>query len=118
MTVVLTPETLGPVEVRVTLAQGSVELSMRGSTEAARAALLDSLPDLRRDLESAGLSCSRASVDRDTGGAWSSSQQQAPGERAGTRDDDRPRGWLRADDRAPTPAPHSSSTSTGVDVLA
>ena len=70
MTLVLTPDTLGPVEVQVTLQQGSVDLTLRGAHEHGRAALLDALPDLRRDLEAAGLTPSRLEVDRDSGGAW------------------------------------------------
>ena len=80
MTLVLTPDTLGPVEVQVTLQKGTVDLTLRGAHEHGRAALLDALPDLRRDLEAAGLTTSRLEVDRDSGGAWldrHSAQQQA-----------------------------------------
>jgi flagellar hook-length control protein FliK len=79
---VLTPDTLGPVEVQVTLSKGTVDLTLRGAHEHGRAALLDALPDLRRDLESAGLNPSRLDVDRDTGGSWlgrHAAQQQARG---------------------------------------
>src|SRR3712207_2044830 len=65
MTVVLTPETLGPVEVQVTLSQGTVDLALKSATEAGRAALLEALPELRRDLAGAGLTCTSASVDRE-----------------------------------------------------
>jgi flagellar hook-length control protein FliK len=130
MTLVLTPETLGPVEVQVTVSKGAVDLTLRGAHEHGRAALLDSLPDLRRDLETAGLTCTRLEVDRDTGGARLSqqgSQQQTPqqsqqqgfGERSGSPDrGDRSRPWLRAADitrSGPTP-PSQRSTSSGVDV--
>jgi flagellar hook-length control protein FliK len=105
MTVVLTPENLGPVQVQVTLDRGTVDLQLRGAHESGRAALMAALPDLRRDLESAGLQCSRLDVDRDTGGSWSApqdrptpgdgqtSQQSQPG-----RDDSRPRPWVRPAD--------------------
>jgi flagellar hook-length control protein FliK len=124
MTLVLTPETLGPVEVQVTVSKGSVDLTLRGAHEHGRAALLDSLPDLRRDLETAGLTCTRLEVDRDTGGSRLSqqgSQQQAFGDRSGQQDrGDRSRPWLRAADitgSGPT-RPSQRSTSSGVDVLA
>ena len=80
MTLVLTPDTLGPVEVQVTLQQGAVDLTLRGAHEHGRAALLDALPDLRRDLGGRRPDPSRLEVDRDSGGAWldrHSAQQQA-----------------------------------------
>ncbi|MCW2637608.1 MAG: Flagellar hook-length control protein, partial [Blastococcus sp.] len=125
MTLVLTPDSVGPVEVQVTVTKGSVDLTLRGAHEHGRAALLDSLPDLRRDLETAGLTCSRLEVDRDTGGAWLSQhsaqdQPQTSGERAGQQDrGDRSRPWLRPADTTgsgPTP-PSRRSTSSGVDML-
>jgi flagellar hook-length control protein FliK len=123
MTLVLTPETLGPVSVQVTVSQGTVDLTLRGAHEHGRAALLDALPDLRRDLETAGLSCSRLEVDRETGGSWSAQQfdrQQAFGDRPGQQDgsDHRSRPWLRsADTGEGQPARTTSrSTSSGVDV--
>jgi flagellar hook-length control protein FliK len=128
MTLVLTPESLGPVEVQVTVTKGSVDLTLRGAHEHGRAALLDSLPDLRRDLETAGLTCARLEVDRDTGGSRLSQQaqqqaqqqgQQGFGDRSGQPDrGDRSRPWLRAADitgSGPTP-PSQRSTSSGVDV--
>jgi flagellar hook-length control protein FliK len=136
MTLVLTPETLGPVEVHVTVTKGSVDLTLRGAHEHGRAALLDSLPDLRRDLETAGLTCTRLEVDRDTGGsrlsqqAQQQAQQQAHhqarqqaqhgfGDRPGQSDrGERSRPWLRAADisgSGPTP-PSQRSASSGVDV--
>jgi flagellar hook-length control protein FliK len=123
MTLVLTPDTLGPVEVQVTLQKGSVDLTLRGAHEHGRAALLDALPDLRRDLEAAGLSPSRLEVDRDSGGAWldrhAAQQQQGSGNRGHQQDraEGRSRPWVgSADTRSsgPTPAAHRS-TSSGVD---
>jgi flagellar hook-length control protein FliK len=109
MTVVLTPESLGPVEVSVTVSQGIVELTLRGAHEHGRAALLEAVPDLRRDLEAAGLTCTRLDVDRgNRDGGWSSSQQhagrpgeQGPGNRSSQRDssDDGARPWHRSADR-------------------
>jgi hypothetical protein len=120
MTVVLTPETLGPVEVQVTLTQGAVDLSLKSATEAGRAALLEALPDLRRDLASAGLTCTNASVDRDAGSAWASSQQHAAGDRAGRhgQPDGRGRPWLRGTEGdVSRSAPVSTAIpSSGLDV--
>jgi flagellar hook-length control protein FliK len=125
MTLVLTPETLGPVEVQVTVSKGTVDLTLRGAHEHGRAALLDSLPDLRRDLETAGLTCARLEVDRDTGGSRLSQQSaqqghhQGFGDRSGSHDrGDRSRPWLPAADSTgsgPTP-PSQRTTSSGVDV--
>jgi flagellar hook-length control protein FliK len=125
MTLVLTPETLGPVEIRVTVHNGSIELGLRGASEAGRAALLDALPDLRRDLESSGLSCSRLQVDREQAGSgqpqdragWQQAQQQAD-ERGRGRGpaDDRGRPWLRVPD-ADGSRPAAAPTHPGSSVL-
>jgi flagellar hook-length control protein FliK len=129
MTLVLTPETLGQVEVRVTVTAGTLDLSLRGASEHGRAALLDALPDLRRDLEAAGLTCSRLQVDRDPAGsaqsqaqqAWQQAQQQAGGQSRGHgQADDRARPWLRGTDpdgSRPAPvATHPASTALDVRV--
>jgi flagellar hook-length control protein FliK len=121
MTLVLTPETLGPVQVSVTVTDGAVDLTLRGAHGHGRDALLDALPDLRRDLQAAGLTCSRVDVDRDTGGSWSAPQQHTPGERGGSSDrgEGRPRSWQHRPGDAAEARPtstHSRSTSPGVDV--
>jgi flagellar hook-length control protein FliK len=141
MTLVLTPERLGPVEIQVTVSKGSLDLNLRGAHEQGRAALLEALPDLRRDLQSAGLTCSRLEVDRTTGGAFTAagtsspgsstagglgqsgsqlSQQQTPGQRGGRPDwsDGRfPSGLRTADSGDDHSVPSSTrSTSPGVDV--
>jgi hypothetical protein len=116
MTLVLTPETLGPVEIRVTVHNGTIDLGLRGASDAGRAALLDALPDLRRDLESSGLSCSRLQVDREQAGSGHSQDragwQQSPdggrgqgqGQGRGPADD-RGRPWLPTDPGGSRPAP-------------
>ncbi|RBY86068.1 flagellar hook-length control protein FliK [Blastococcus sp. TF02A-26] len=117
MTLVLRPETLGTVEVRVTVSQGTVDLTLRHASEAGRAALLDALPDLRRDLESSGLNCSKLDVDRDSGSSWTSSQQQAAEQRAREAATGRERSWLRSPDAdGGRPAPVVHSPSSGLDV--
>jgi flagellar hook-length control protein FliK len=120
MTLVLTPESLGTVEVRVTVSHGSVDLTLRHASEAGRAALLDALPDLRRDLESSGLTCSKLDVDRDSGstGTWSQQRQDAE-QRPPARDsgDARGRSWQRgAEPDGGGAATTGSTTSSGLDV--
>jgi flagellar hook-length control protein FliK len=129
VTVVLHPDSLGPVQVQVTLSQGTIDLTMRGAHEHGRAALMEALPDLRRDLEAAGLTCSNLDVDRDTGGSWSSqhqsaqqqaAQQQWAGQGRGPQvwSEGRFRPWSHPADTGDSrqvPAPHRS-TSPGVDV--
>jgi flagellar hook-length control protein FliK len=127
MTVVLTPETLGEVEVSVTVSQGIVELTLRGASEHGRAALLDAVPDLRRDLEAAGLTCSRLDVDRGSrDGGWSSSQQHdgrfgepGTGGRGGSqeRPDGGARPWQRSADTGEG-RPATARTASGLDIRA
>ena len=125
MTLVLTPETLGPVEVSVTVTKGTVDLVLRGAHEQGRAALLDALPDLRRDLETAGLTTSRVEVARDSGGSWldrheaGQQAQQGWGDRPGQQGapDGRSRSWLTSADSGETrTVPTSGTASSGVDV--
>jgi flagellar hook-length control protein FliK len=122
MTLVLTPDTLGEVQVQVTLTKGAIELALRGAHEHGRAALLEALPELRRDLEAAGLSPSRLEVARETGSSLldrQSTQQQGFGERGGQHDrgENRSRPWGRPADIAGSGSPASNrSTSSGVDV--
>jgi flagellar hook-length control protein FliK len=133
LTVVLHPDSLGPVQVQVTLSQGTIDLSMRGAHEQGRAALMGALPDLRRDLEAAGLTCSNVGVDVDTGGSWSAqggsagqqaAQQQAAqqwtGQGRGQHDwgDGRFRPWSRPADTGDNRPLRDSTRSTlrGVDV--
>ena len=124
VTLVLHPDSLGPVHVQVTLNQGTVDLTMRGAHEQGRAALMDALPDLRRDLQSAGLTCSNLDVDQDTGGSWATPQQGAhqqwaeQGRRQQEWSDGRFRSWSPAADSGDSgQVPASTrSTSRGVDV--
>ena len=124
MTLVLTPDTLGEVQVQVTVTKGAVELALRGAHEQGRAALLEALPDLRRDLEAAGLNPSRLEVARETGSSLldrQSGQQQTFGERSGQHDrgESRSRPWGRPADiggSGPSTNPNRS-TSSGVDFL-
>ena len=114
-----TGETLGTVEVRVTVSHGTVDLTLRHASEAGRAALLDALPDLRRDLESSGLTCSKLDVDRESGNSWTSSQQQSAEQRAREAGTGRDRPWLRGSEPdGARPAPVVHPASSGLDVRA
>ena len=110
------------MEVQVTLQKGAVDLTLRGAHEHGRAALLEALPDLRRDLEAAGLNPSRVEVSRDTGGSLLDRQptpQHGFGERGGQHDrgDNRSRPWGRPADIGGSGSPvPNRSTSSGVDV--
>jgi flagellar hook-length control protein FliK len=122
MTLVLTPDTLGEVQVQVTLNKGAIELALRGAHEHGRAALLEALPELRRDLEAAGLNPSRLEVARETGSSLldrQPTQQQGFGERGGQHDrgENRSRPWGRPADIGGSGSPvPNRSTSSGVDV--
>ncbi|MGY1619521.1 flagellar hook-length control protein FliK [Geodermatophilus sp. SYSU D00691] len=121
MTVVLTPENLGPVHVQVTVRGDSVDLTLAGAHEHGRATLLEALPDLRRDLQSAGVNTARLDVSRDTGGAWTAQQQGSEGgqQQPQHRGEPRTGSWLRSPDHGPDrpgPASPSSSALQGVDV--
>ena len=128
MTVVVTPDDLGPVTIAVTVSGGTLDLKLHGAHEAGRHALLDALPDLRRDLEGAGLSLSTLEVDTATGDSGPrSAQQQLLDARAGQQgaagqpgqQSPRGRAWGAAPEplAAGTPAATTDqSASSGVDV--
>jgi flagellar hook-length control protein FliK len=128
MTVVITPEDLGPVTVAVTVTGGKLDLTLHGAHEAGRHALREALPELRRELESAGLTFDRLELDtsRDGGANLRSSQQQLDaraGQQGGSdqpgRQDSRPRAWGSSPDRlgeGPAALTTDQSASSGVDV--
>ncbi|KGH46255.1 hypothetical protein IN07_13035, partial [Modestobacter caceresii] len=128
MTVVLTPDDLGPVSVQVTVTRGVLEVTLHGAHEAGRQALLDALPDLRRELDGAGLTTGRVEVGADSGNAGSGARtaqelfdaragQQGrsgqPDQQGGSR-----RGGQTPDHLGPGSAARAAdqSTSAGVDV--
>ncbi|OMQ14566.1 hypothetical protein A7K94_0215725, partial [Modestobacter sp. VKM Ac-2676] len=136
MTLVITPDELGPVSIQVTVTDGSLDLVLQGGSDAGRHALTDALPELRRELEAAGLTLGRLAVDATTADLDStlrSAQQQLLDARAGQQgqttgqqgqpgqQDSRPRGWdSPADQRgeaAPAPATDQSAPA-GLDVRA
>jgi hypothetical protein len=126
MTLVITPDDLGPVSIQATVTGGNLDLTLHGAHEHGRHALADALPELRRDLESAGITLTRLEVAVDTGDSspWaraaqqqladSSGGQHRPGQPGG-----QPRAWSPAADHPGEggPAPTSDlSASRGVDV--
>jgi flagellar hook-length control protein FliK len=130
MTVVITPENLGQVTVAVTITDGTLDLTLHGAHETGRHALAEALPELRRELESAGLSFAKLEVSTsggDAGTGLRNAQQQLDA-RAGQQgsgqpgqQDPRPRTWGAAPDRlgeGGTARATDPSTSPGVDVLA
>jgi flagellar hook-length control protein FliK len=80
-TLILDPEHLGPVRIRMQVGDGTVALQLAGATAATADVLRDALPDLRRGLEQAGLQLGSADV---TDG-WSGPGGQAQREAAHTR---------------------------------
>jgi flagellar hook-length control protein FliK len=126
MTVVLTPDALGEVTVQVTITDGTLDLVLRGASEHGRQALADALPELRRELEAAGLSFSRLSVDpdapRDGGGSRTAEQLLADLRGNGGQQQGQPphrsRAWSTAatsSGEGPAPALRPSASS-GVDI--
>jgi flagellar hook-length control protein FliK len=125
MTVVITPESLGTVTVAVTVTDGKLDLRLHGAHEAGRHALTEALPELRRDLESAGLTFDRLSVDASSrdGGTSPRTQQQVLDARTGQQGSSgqpgqqQPRAWGTPDQRGEGSTPLTSeSASSGVDV--
>jgi flagellar hook-length control protein FliK len=128
MTVVLTPDSLGEVTVQVTITDGTLDLMLRGASEHGRHALTDALPELRRELEGAGLSFSRLAVDpdapRDGGAGGRTAEQQLfadlrgnGGQQQGSSPH-RARAWTTtgtSSGEGPAPAAHPSASS-GVDI--
>jgi flagellar hook-length control protein FliK len=130
MTVVITPESLGPVTVQVTITDGKLDLTLHGAHATGRHALTEALPELRRELESAGLSFDKLEVDtsnRDAGAGLRNSQQQLLDARAGQQgssgqpgqQEPRARAWGSSPDspgEGSAALTSDQSTSSGVDV--
>ena len=111
------------------VSKGAVDLTLRGAHEQGRAALLDALPDLRRDLEAAGLSLlapgGRPRQRRRLARPAQSRSSRPPTQQQGFGDRGRPGPGrepvttlgrvCRYRSSGPTPSPNRS-TSSGVDV--
>jgi flagellar hook-length control protein FliK len=131
MTLVIAPESLGPVSVRVTVSGGALDLTLHGASAHGRHALTEALPELRRDLEAAGLTFSRLEVDARGGGDGPGSrtaQQQLladltgnGGQQRSGGSEARPRAWAPPGTHLGEGGPVLTSTpsaSSGVDVRA
>jgi flagellar hook-length control protein FliK len=129
MTVVITPESLGEVTVAVTVTDGTLDVRLHGAQEAGRHALTEALPELRRELERAGLTFDKLEVatDPDAGAGARSAQQQLLDARTGQQGssgrpgqaDARPRPWGSSPDplgAGSAALTTDQSASAGVDV--
>lgn len=67
-TVTLTPEELGQVSVRVQVSQGSVSIQALAVQGATADAMRDALPQLRQDLQDAGLDLADSQIDQGSRG--------------------------------------------------
>jgi flagellar hook-length control protein FliK len=129
MTLVITPDDLGPVTIQATVTNGTLDLTLHGAHEHGRHALVDALPDLRRDLEGAGVSLNRLEVGADADGGsspWARAAQQQladpqHGQGRSGQPAAAPRSWALTGDHPGTGSSARTSdlsTSSGVDVLA
>jgi flagellar hook-length control protein FliK len=73
-TLVLDPEHLGPVRVRLTLDDGALHVQLSSLAASTGDALRDALPDLRRQLADAGLTLGSADVTDQ--GSWQGREAQ------------------------------------------
>jgi flagellar hook-length control protein FliK len=67
MTLVITPDSLGPVSISATVTGGQLDVTLHGAHEHGRHALAEALPELRRELEAAGVTVQRLEVGADAG---------------------------------------------------
>lgn len=63
MTLQITPDNLGPVQVQVTVTDGALDMTLLAALEVGRDTLTQAAPELRRYLEAAGLTCNSVEVD-------------------------------------------------------
>jgi flagellar hook-length control protein FliK len=126
VTMVLAPESLGEVHVHLTVTGDQVTLALAAGHEGSRAALVDAVPELRRELAAAGLTLTDAQVSADagptSGGSNGSGWSQGTDPRSApmTRWGQVPTGPATADDDSSTTSTtrhaRGGATSTGVDV--
>jgi flagellar hook-length control protein FliK len=79
----LSPEHLGPIQVRIDLQQSQINVSFSAAHAETRAALADAVPRLRELLASGGLSLGQASVQQENTGSGSGPTPITPLSRAG-----------------------------------
>jgi flagellar hook-length control protein FliK len=65
----LSPEHLGPIQVRIELQQSQINVNFSAAHADTRAALTDALPRLREMLAAGGLSLGQASVQQESHGS-------------------------------------------------
>jgi Flagellar hook-length control protein len=116
ITVNVTPENLGPVTVRAHVDGSSMRIELFSASDGGRDALKQLMPDLRRDLASAGITAnldlsSQGQPDTQTGPSWQG--RPTTPQRAQT---------LREEENVPTPQPLPHLSALGsvstLDVLA
>jgi flagellar hook-length control protein FliK len=120
-TLVLDPEELGPVRIRMELAAGTIHLHLTGGHDVAVDALREAMPELRQELVDAGLTVGGLDVSAGTdlggGSPYGASRGPAPGE-ATAPGTDPPTGDDPVHAARAAPQPHSPTRPGGVDVLA
>ncbi|TKR21928.1 flagellar hook-length control protein FliK, partial [Cellulomonas hominis] len=118
LTLHVDPEHFGPVKVVAHISADAVRVELVGATDAARDALKQSLPDLRRDLAATGLS---SDVRLGADGAGTGAGDRAGADAAGRREGGRPDGTRPGSGAAPgaaAPAPtRPSAHAGGLDLL-
>lgn len=123
LTLQVTPDSLGPVQVKAHIGAAGVRIELLGVTDAGRDGLRALLTDLRRDLAGTGMNASLSLAgdgDRPQGGLageWGGAQHdgRGPATRPGLRVDP---GALTAELPTETARPTAPTTgATGVDVL-
>ncbi|MDQ1739239.1 MAG: flagellar hook-length control protein FliK, partial [Pseudonocardiales bacterium] len=108
--VALHPAELGPVNVHVRIAGDLMTIQLASSSESAHDALRDALPQLRSELQSAGLSSATLSLDLTSGdaggpGAFANPRQDAGEPARAVPADPTPAAPRRSGDRRITPNP-------------
>jgi flagellar hook-length control protein FliK len=83
----ITPEHLGPVEIKLELADGKVNVNFGASHAETRAALEQSIPRLRELMSGAGLSLGEATVQQQMRQESRNPASQTPGSDASSADD-------------------------------
>lgn len=110
----LRPADLGAVRVELSLDKGVVHLGLRAEVEQTGQLLRAALPDLRQQLDAAGVLAGRVAVDAGDAGAGGRQWRTVPDGLPGGRH----RGEALPEDDEPTTTAYSSSSAYGhVDVL-
>jgi flagellar hook-length control protein FliK len=80
-TLSLSPQHLGPIQVRIDLQQSQINVNFSAAHADTRAALADALPRLREMLAAGGLSLGQANVQQQSAGNGSAAPPVSPGRR-------------------------------------